>query len=431
LAEHYIASENYEKGAEYCRLAGRKAEKAASFTDAIAYGEKRVACLERLPRKEEVKKKIIDARTTLGLYMTQLGYIFESKQAINPIVDLAIRMDYKKRLSQIYTIIGAYNYEVEMDIPETIRHLKKALKMAEEVNDVVSLVFANIRLGQALGNNCEFENARYHLERALDINVKSNSFLGIVFVKSYISNIIYLHPGMTNLSYQTSEEALHIAEESGDIYSKANAHSYHGMSSFAKGFFDKATEHLRKGVNFNERVGYFVMNSFALSWLGDTYFEIGEYQRSKDHYDKAIEILEQTRSFPSYMNLNKICLEKAKVMNNEKGIDLELLYGYEAENKVKIWKSSMRRNICEILLNIDDQHISEAEDWINKAIEADERNGMRWHLGRDYALYAELFRRKRDLSKAKENMNKAIEILEECGADGWVEKYEKELAALS
>ncbi len=52
-------------------------------------------------------------------------------------------------------------------------------------------------------------------------------------------------------------------------------------------------------------------------------------------------------------------------------------------------------------------------------------------LGRDYALYAELFRRKGDLSKAKENLNKAIEILRECGADGWVKKYEKELAELS
>ena len=48
LAEHYITGENYEKGAEYCRLAERKAEKASSLNDAIAYGEKRVACLERL-----------------------------------------------------------------------------------------------------------------------------------------------------------------------------------------------------------------------------------------------------------------------------------------------------------------------------------------------------------------------------------------------
>ena len=63
--------------------------------------------------------------------------------------------------------------------------------------------------------------------------------------------------------------------------------------------------------------------------------------------------------------------------------------------------------------------MSEAEEWIEKAIEADNKNGIMWYLGRDYALYAELFKRKGDQSKAKMNLNKAIEILKECGADGW------------
>jgi len=55
---------------------------------------------------------------------------------------------------------------------------------------------------------------------------------------------------------------------------------------------------------------------------------------------------------------------------------------------------------------------------------------MIFFLTQDYALYAELFKRKGDQSKAKENLNKAIKILTECGADGWIEKYEKELALL-
>ncbi len=74
--------------------------------------------------------------------------------------------------------------------------------------------------------------------------------------------------------------------------------------------------------------------------------------------------------------------------------------------------------------------MSSVEDWIKKAIEADKRNGTMWNLGRNYSLYPERFKRKGDRSKAKENLNKAIEILKGCGADGWVEKYEKEMAAL-
>ena len=56
---------------------------------------------------------------------------------------------------------------------------------------------------------------------------------------------------------------------------------------------------------------------------------------------------------------------------------------------------------------------------------------MIWNLAKDYTLYVELFKRKNDVLQAKEKLNTAIEIFKECGADGWVEKYEKELAELS
>jgi hypothetical protein len=41
-----------------------------------------------------------------------------------------------------------------------------------------------------------------------------------------------------------------------------------------------------------------------------------------------------------------------------------------------------------------------------------------------------LFKRKGDRLKAQENLGRALEILKECGAEGWVEKYQKELAAI-
>jgi tetratricopeptide (TPR) repeat protein len=118
-------------------------------------------------------------------------------------------------------------------------------------------------------------------------------------------------------------------------------------------------------------------------------------------------------------------------MNKEKDLDLESLYAYSRNNKVKAIEGWIQRYIGEILLNIDDQNISRAENWILNAIEADQRNRMMLNLGKDYALYADLFNRKGDRSKARENLGKAIEIFKECGADGWVEKYEKELVAIS
>ena len=60
-----------------------------------------------------------------------------------------------------------------------------------------------------------------------------------------------------------------------------------------------------------------------------------------------------------------------------------------------------------------------------------QKYGMLWALAKDYASYADILKQKGDLSKARENLGKAIEILGECGADAWVERYQKELAELS
>jgi hypothetical protein len=56
---------------------------------------------------------------------------------------------------------------------------------------------------------------------------------------------------------------------------------------------------------------------------------------------------------------------------------------------------------------------------------------MPWDLAKDYALYAEFFKKMGDLSQAREKLSTAITIFRECGADGWVEKYEEELVHLA
>jgi tetratricopeptide (TPR) repeat protein len=158
---------------------------------------------------------------------------------------------------------------------------------------------------------------------------------------------------------------------------------------------------------------------------------MGDFLRSKEHYEKSSWILENIRLWPSWANLAKVGLARSKVMDKEKDVNLGAMYTYSQNNKMKVFEGWIQRYIGEILLNIDDRHLSEAEHWIQKAIEADQRNRMMFQLGNDYALYADLFKRKGDRSKAQENLGKAIEILKECGADGWVVKAEKELVRLS
>jgi tetratricopeptide (TPR) repeat protein len=198
-----------------------------------------------------------------------------------------------------------------------------------------------------------------------------------------------------------------------------------------KGFLGDAEKYLLKGLKFCETINLYFWNFAARINLGETYFETEDFLRSKEYYEKGIRVLEDNRLTPSWANLQKVGVARSKVMNKEKDVNIESLYTHSQNNKVKILEGWFQRYIGEILLNIDDQHLSEAEYWIQNAIETDQRNRMMLNLGKDYALYAELFKRKGNRLKAQENLGKAIEIFKECGADGWVVKAEKELATIS
>jgi tetratricopeptide (TPR) repeat protein len=431
LAEHYFSSENYSKSAEYSRLAGRKAEKTASLNDAIAHTNRRVTSLERLPRTDELDKQIIDARTALGLYVSQMNYNAKAKEAIDPIIDLAIKRDYRRRLCQIYTILGAYYWFVEENYPETFKALEEALRISEEVKDIVSFVLASYWFGISLGSKCEFERSTYYIQRALDFNVAAKNLWGIATMKSNLAYFTHWYPGKMDMAFRTSNEGLQIAEESGDIYPKAMAYVIHGASCYGKRKLEEAEKFLLKGLEFCERINFAVWDAAAQFHLGEIYFEMGDFLKSKERCKKASWAFGRNQSFPSWVGFGKVGVARSKILNKEKDLDLESLYAHSRNNKLTVPEGWIQRYIGEILLNIDDQHLSEAEHWIQNAIEADQRNRMMFHLGQDYALYAELFKRKGDREKFRVNLGKAIDLFKECGADGWVEKYEKELAALS
>jgi tetratricopeptide (TPR) repeat protein len=431
LVEHFMRSEIYAKGADYSKLAARKAEKAASLNDAVLYARNRIFCLEKLPVDDDVEKKIISARTILGLYYTQIFLSVEAKVAVDPIVDLAIKHNYKRRVSQLNFILGFYHFIVNEDFPKAIEYFEKALKIGEEISDLVTLVLANNAMGCCLTANGEYLKALSYLEEALKINVKANSLWGITAIKTNIAAWAYCPRGRTEQAYQTSHEALKIAEESGDIYSKGLANYAHGRSYYYKGNLKDAQEHLLRAFDFLQKSNQLVLEGHANSDLGDTHFAMEDYETCQYYYENANTQFLHCNSRPSYTILNKIAIILARIMNNDKDINLNEIFRWHEDIKIKRIVGRASNYIGKILLNIDDHHISEAEDWIKRAIETNQTYGMMWNLAQDYALYADLFKRKGDKSKAKENLNKAIEIFKECGADGWTERYENELTSLS
>jgi class 3 adenylate cyclase/tetratricopeptide (TPR) repeat protein len=433
LTEHFIRSGNYEKGAKYSELAGKKAARASSNSDAIEYAKKRVFCLEKMAKTDAAQIKLIDARTILAGYYVNSSRLVKAKEAVAPIVNLALDLNYQKRLPGIHIAIGLYSLWVEEDYPKGLRHIDEVLKISEKADDSISFympLWSSIfYLAAHLSLNCEFEKSFEYLKKSLDLSTDANDLLGIIFAKG-LESLGYGYQGKIDNAYQKSEETLQKAKEIGTMYVEGMAFTAYGTSCYYKGIIDEVETNLLTGLDFCEKTGHLVYGPLGAMSLGDSYFDLGKFEKAKNYYQRGISILQPGKMLPSLMNLFEVAVMRVRVLEGDRDVNLTELFRYYHRNKFKVFQVWMAKYIGEILLNIGEEHISDAEDWIKKAIDIAKESGMRWFLASNYALYADLFKRKGDQSKAKEKLSRAIDIFKECGADGWVEKYEKELASL-
>jgi class 3 adenylate cyclase/tetratricopeptide (TPR) repeat protein len=428
LSEHFCQSEDYAKAAEYAKRSARKAEKSASLPDAITHARKRVLYLEKLPDSGDGGRELIDARTALGLYLAQINHFVEARKAVESVARLAREKGYRKRLGQIQIIMGCYYGFIKEDFPKGLEALEEAFCIASEEWDLITLILASMWLGLLQAFDCDFEKARSSLQRAVDINVAANSLWGIAIAKSQLAWFCYFCPGTINSLEELSSEALKLAEESGDPISRGNSQITYGISCYAKGHLEDVKCHILEGTHLCGRAGMYGWEALGYESLAETYFELKDYHKSKENYDRGSRILEAAQIQPSWVRWAQLGVTRCSVMLGEGVANLESLRAIPRGNRVKLAEGWTCRFLGEILVNLGGSHVNEAEHWIRKAIEADERNGMRFHLGLDYALYGKFFSRQKDRAQAQVKLGMAVEILKECGADGWVTKYEEEIA---
>ena len=430
LAEQYLRGENYFKAADYCHLATKKAEKTVSFSSAISYAEKRVSYLEKLPDGSELDRIKVDARTSLGLYYIQMLYHSKAKDIVEPILRLAEDINYERRLTQIYTILGSYCYLVEENYDKAFRYLETSLKLACQLGDSLSIWMAHFWLGSVFILVCQFQKALYHFSKALEMNSAANLLWGVSVVKSMIASWVYGVHGEIDHGYRMSKEALQMAEESRDVFSRAYGYFGHGCSCYYMGFFAEAEQNFLQVIKACQKMNYFSMESMAKRFLADTYFEMGRYESAEASYLEAISLSKNGGFMPSFVNLYEIAVIRSRIKVGKEKVDLQLLYQQANQNKAKFNDGLMANYIAEILMNMGQEYVEQAEKWITRAVDFDLRNDTRWNLARDYRLQAELFARKNMNAMAQETYQKAIEVFATCGAQGWVRRIEEQLEQL-
>jgi tetratricopeptide (TPR) repeat protein len=421
LAEHFALGENFIKSAEYYQSSYKKILKAASPFDAVKYAVKRIECLEKSDKNDDIEKQIIESRIVLGFLYVQMNYYTHAMQAIQPVIAVAEKKAGKKKIVLMYTVLGSYQYMVEENFPEAFKLLKKAVELAKEANDFIAITRARYWLGVAQGLQCEFKEAEHNINQLIEVNKAADILWGIAALKSLVSYFVYYYEGSIEKGFRTSFDAVQCAEESHDAYSKGMAYAAHGVFCYYKGFVDKAERYLIKGIKFCEKSKNFTWHTVGQACMGELYYETKKYDRSLHAFNKALYWAKTSDLGVSILNLAMIGAALAKSAMGDQNINLKELTKLADDIRMPVYEGCKSRFLSEILINISNENHKHAEELKLKAIQADIRNGMNFSLGQDYYTYSQLLVKSGDHDKASIYHKKAEEAFQKCGADKYLE----------
>ena len=430
LAEHYLAGENHIKGVEYAKLSSKQAVKRNAINDAIALTTKSILALDKVPKTDDIEKQLIDARVALGIYYSQRVLPADAKEALDPIIEIALKHSNKKRLAQISQIIGVHAYFVEEDRDKAIATLTNGLKLAEEADDFITIVLINHWLAHIYEDHCEFEKSLACMQICISINEFAKNNWGTAILKGCTSACVFGFWGKVGTAYRMGQEAIQLADESGDIMSKAESYSYFGFDCYLMGFTDEAEKYLIQGIDYCRKINLLATGAVASEMLGLIYHEQGKYELAVTHVEESMRLSDLAR-LNHFRNWAATTLAVISAGMQENDVDIDAISGRIQRSKRGPFDGWLRRLLAKDLTNKGEMYAHEVENLLRSAIEVDTKNQTMWNLASDHALYGEWFRKKGDTPKAKEQLTKAIDIFRECGADGWVTRTEEKLAGLT
>jgi tetratricopeptide (TPR) repeat protein len=161
------------------------------------------------------------------------------------------------------------------------------------------------------------------------------------------------------------------------------------------------------------------------------YFDLGRYEKSVESYQKAFSFLEKKRFGPSWLNLIRVAIARARVLQGGSEISLGEVLKSFSQNKNRGFGGWIAQYTAEILFHLSEQLLPQAREWADRAIDLDQQNGMQLLLGKDYLLSAGIWSRMGNPARAREDLIRTIEIFQQCGADGYLKKASQELALIS
>jgi predicted ATPase len=338
-------------------------------------------------------------------------------QALELEGDIQERMEIFEAMGDIYFLIGDYD--------KSINSYESTLELAEMNNKRAEI---KAKIGGIYYRKLEYDESLKICTEALDL-VKGEECKEEALAIYYIGNVHWLG-GELDRTLECYEKSLEIREKIGDQRGIGQCLHGIGVTHFWKEENDEALESYEKSMEISEKIGDLYSMASCLVNIGNVYSHIGDFDRALESYEKSLKISEKIGSQRvmtwAYFSIADAYLKK-------KDIKRALDFCNQTLNLSKMVDAKESVALSKCVLGMIHR---EQKDWIQSIenfkenIKILQERGYVWHLGNSYFEFGLMWKEKGDIEKAKEHLNKALDIYEKLKMEKHLEKVKATIEAL-
>lgn len=256
-------------------------------------------------KKAEALAKSIGYKMGLAYSHKAIGlgyyYMAEQVEALTSwqlALNVFREIDFKAGVSNMLSNLGAIYYN-EGDYPKASDYYLQSLKVAEEIKDTLRQLTALTNIGAVYSDNFATH------DKALDYSLRALKLSEIIKDQDAIAtNSVNI--GEIYLAAQQDSLALYFFEKSLNAMNVTDG-VIHTMVSISKVYtlreeYDTALEYLNDAIKLADDLNAKSQKAHALTFLGETYREMGNYAAATTKYKEAATLLVELKDLKDLEN---------------------------------------------------------------------------------------------------------------------------------
>ena len=293
LAYHYSNSTNTEKALYYLEMAGDKATRVYSLTEARKHYENALSLFNANKENPEHQQKFIGL-TLKWAEVSQYAPSDKIRETLKLSLNYAQEFGNEGRIAGVSYWIGRFAY-MQGDFIEALPQIKRCIKWAMDLNDQELLATSYNLIGRSCLYTDEYSKGIKYLEDGLKLIRHFGQWDDIVYSNAMLGLMLGL-TGNFRKSIETIESAIELAKEHGILTFEAMAFGYLGSVQFWYGNWQEAIANCSMCIRISKRLD----NSLPIIWAslfkGAAIFYSGSQDKGLRLMREAIQMLVRTDS---------------------------------------------------------------------------------------------------------------------------------------